>query len=529
MSLCISSQTTDKCCGGTSPFPQALIYLIKDVGLTPRGRVNQLCNGTRGRGLLCYRTFLNSERVLVVSPEALSEVLVTKCYDFKKPDFLIAELRQLLGMGILLAEGDEHKKQRKALSPAFQYRHLRSLYGPMWAISNNLVAAIRDEVATSLRDLQSSSDSAVVDIAAWTSRATLDIIGAIGMGEEFGAIRDPGCLLHRTYQRLFQPSRGLIFLSVLRLLLPGWLVRRLPLRSNRELQEAAQTIRETCRNLIRQRTEMHPNTNSLLDGSKRDLLAVAASYGGFSEDGLIDQLMTFLAAGHETTATALTWAIYIVCTRPSIQMKLRQEIQSKLPRSQDTVSGDKHARGEDHGLFTLVDDRSSYLTAVCNETLRYFAPIPLTIREAIHDTQIQGTRIPAGTKMILAPRATNRDQSLWGDDAQMFDPKRWLRPQAGETEGGPGKERREPRGLPTSKYASLSFLHGPRSCIGQSFARAELAIVLSALVSNFEFSLDDERLMDANKINISRGVTAKPVGGMRVGVRLLDGEPGTGG
>lgn len=442
-----------------------------------------------GRGLIRYRTVLNAERLLVVSPAALTEVLTTKCYHFKKPRFVREQLRQVLGVGILLVEGDEHRAQRKTLQPAFAFRHVKDLYAVMWDVAR--------EAASCMTGQTSSQGQAVVNIADWASRATLDIIGIAGMGHDFGATRDPRNRLHQTYKLILTSGRSAAtFLAILRVFLPSWFVSAIPIKRNWEMAEAIRTIRATCRDLIRKKI-------ATAEPGDKDILTVALSYGGFSEDELIDQLMTFLAAGHETTATALTWAIYALCVHPEMQYRLREEIRMVLPSPSQPPGPEAAA-----SLPVLIDTRAPYLNAVCNEVLRYYPPVPTTIREAAVDTTVQDIHIPAGTKLVLAPRATNWDPSLWGCNAAVFDPERWL-----DKVQGSGR----------SNYALLTFLHGPRACIGQSFARAELAILLAALVGRFEFNLQDERLRDERNIELRAGATIRPAHGLMVTATFRDG------
>ncbi|PWY95015.1 cytochrome P450 [Aspergillus sclerotioniger CBS 115572] len=465
----------------------------------PRGRPQcDWVNSIPNNGLIRYRTLLNSDRLLVTSPEAFAEVLTTKCYDFKKPRWLVNELKQVLGVGLLLAEGNEHQTQRKILAPAFSFRHIKNLYAVFWDKSREVVATMTDHLSsaeqlTAQRANRSTPvTTGILDIAEWASRATLDMIGIAGMGRDFGAVRDPNTGLMRAYSLVFHSSKRSIFLAILRLFFPGWLVDWLPLRRNKDIQDAARTIRGVCAELIRQESE-HLRDSGALDN--RNILSVALQNGGFSEDHLIDQLMTFLAAGHETTATAITWAIYSLCVHPGVQTTLRREIRERLP------SPDNYASNfTSHNIDTMV-----HLNAVCDEVLRYFSPVPLTVREAAIDTTILAQPVPKGTKIMLVPRATNRDANLWGLDAREFNPDRWM-----------ASDDR-------SNYATMTFLHGPRSCIGRSFAKAQFAILLAALVGRFEFELKDEQLLDERNMKVTRSVTARPANGLLVKVTPLEG------
>ncbi|KAI3320897.1 cytochrome P450 [Xylariaceae sp. AK1471] len=475
-------------------------------------------------GLVRYRTLINDERIIVASPEALAEVLTTKSYQFKKPEAIVTALKPIAGMGLLLAEGDQHKMQRKTLLPAFAYRHIKDLYGLMWEISSHAVASLTEEVVAAAPETQKQPFT--VEIGGWASKVTLDIIFVAGMGQTFDSVRNQDSnykTLRQIYKMVLTQTRQDFILFILRIwVLPSWLLPYVPLKRNKELGQAAQTLRNICRQLIRQKKR--DLENELADVTEKDILTVALSYGGFTEDELIEQLLTFLVAGHETTATALTWAIYIVSKNPEMQTRLRDEIRAHLPSPSSPSSSPNGI--ED--LATLIDTHMPYLQAICLEVLRYFSPVSITFREAAVDTSICGTPIPAGTQIVICPRATNRDVSLWGDNAGVFDPERYLS-QAKQAHTDPldedgHDERSNSKNAGTrSNYATLTFLHGPRSCIGQSFSKAELAILLATLVGRFEFALADESLRDETKFKLRRGATNRPLNGLHVKVTPVEG------
>ncbi|KAA6413515.1 MAG: cytochrome P450 [Lasallia pustulata] len=443
-------------------------------------------------GLIRYTALFNRERLLITNSRALGEVLVQKNYDFIKPDQLRQGLGRLLGIGVLLAEGEEHKSQRKNLMPAFAFRHIKDLYPVFWTKSCEMTQAIMSEVSEKSNAEQKSS-SAAVEVAQWASRATLDIIGLAGMGHDFNAIQNPNTELSTTYRKVFQPTREAQILGMISLFVPMWIVRALPVQRNDDIAAATSTIRRVCRQLIHQKQEK-------LDKEERvdiDILSVALESGGFSEENLVDQLMTFLAAGHETTATALTWAIYMMCKHPEIQTRLRAEVREYLPSPEDSSST----------VTDKVLDKLPYLHAVCSEVLRVYSPAPLTLREAAKDTSIVGEFVPKGTRIIIAPAAVNLSRELWGDDASKFDPDRWMGP------------RRTNNGGAESAYAFLTFLHGPRSCIGQAFAKAEFACLLAATVGRFEMELEDKDFV----VEVKGVITARPKDGLRVVMKPVEG------
>jgi len=445
------------------------------------------------------------ERLLITSPKALAEVLTTKNYEFQKPSNVRFNLGRLLGVGLLLAEGDEHKAQRRKLLPAFGFRHVKNLYPIFWSKSRECVEAMTKEVQLEAgkNPAADGKATAVMEVGSWASRVTLDIIGVTGLGRDFGAIANPSNELNQTYQKVFKPTRQAQILGILQLILPARLLDLLPVKRNHDVHSAAHIIRATCADLIREKRQRQ----ALKEPTDLDILSVALESGYFSDENLVDQLMTFLAAGHETTASAMTWAVYLLARHPEMQTRLRAEVRERLPSISEADGGKT--------ISSFDIDNMPYLNAVCNEVLRYYSPVPLTLREAAVDTTIQGQFIPKGTHMMLSPWAVNKSESLWGPDAREFNPDRWIPKFEGDKNAASGGA--------TSNYAFMTFLHGPRSCIGQAFAKGEFACLVAAWVGRFGFELHDKSLVDETKIQIKGGITARPSNGMFIKVTVLDG------
>ena len=378
--------------------------------------------------------------------------------------------------------------------PAFAFRHVKGLYPIFWQKSTKLVNALMSVARKEGKEsVELIDDAAVVEIAGWASRATLDIIGVAGMGHEFNSIDDPDAEMNRTYRNVFSPSRQQRILALLGLVLPQLFLRILPVAHNSRIVEATNTIKGVCRKLIREKKQKLDQKEKLIDV---DIPSVALESGGFTEEDLVNQMMTFLAAGHETTASALIWAFYLLCLHPHVQTRLRDEVRANLPSIDETET-----------VTAASLDQCLYLSAVCNEILRLYPPVPGTIRDAGRDTSILGQFVPKGTKIILSPWAINTATSLWGPDADKFNPDRWM---------GPGKAN---SGGAESNYAFLTFLHGPRSCIGQAFAKAEFACLVAALVGRFEIKNADENF----QLDIKGSITAKPRHGLNVRIKPIDG------
>ncbi|KJR84851.1 cytochrome P450 monooxygenase [Sporothrix schenckii 1099-18] len=487
-------------------------------------------NSIPNDGLIRYLGLFNQERLIITKPKALAEVLVSKNYDFIKPTVVRHTLSRILGVGVLLAEGDEHRFQRKLLTPAFAFRHVKDLYPIFWSKGRESVVAMRRHINAQRNAAPANApveDSTRLEINSWASRVTLDIIGTAGLGRDFRALDDPNNKLTSTYRSMLNPTGAARYLAILGLIFPRWLVTALPFRRNTDIVDASRFLRQTCADLVQEKkAKMQASKGAEADSNAPraidvDILSVALESGGFSDEKLADQLMTFLAAGHETTSSAMTWAVYLLCAYPEVQDRLRAEIRANLPGLGDDLEldpslNDVSSTAPRRDIASTDLDHLPYLNAVCSEVLRYFAPVPATIRETAVDTSIQGQFVPKGTRVMLVPWAVNRSEELWGPDALKFDPERWLRTDAGGQGSGAANGG-------ASNYAFLTFLHGPRSCIGMQFARAEFACLLATWIGRFQFRLQDLADLDENSLEIQGNVSARPKKGMHVFATPVDG------
>ncbi|KAI9766221.1 MAG: hypothetical protein M1839_004997 [Geoglossum umbratile] len=451
-------------------------------------------------GMIRYLDIFNSEAILPTSERALAEVLTTKSEEFVKPRAIAKAVRSFFGSGLTFTEGEEHKIQRKNLMPAFSFRHIKDLHPFFWLKSCEFVSIITAEVLAhpepaNVAGKSDAAPSSIVDISSWLSRATLDILGAVGLGYDFEAMSNAKSSLLMAYSRIFAPSAQTAILMSLNLFFPRWVVRNVPFKRNRELRDAAAVIRETCRAIFKKRRATIEETKS----TDVDIISGIQSSGA-DEAGLVEQLVSILAAGHETPATAVFWAVCLLAQHPDIQTRLRAEIRRHLPSPQTF---------QDPGVLTppIQIDHIPYLRAVCNEVLRFCPPFPIGWREvAGHGTTLLNQPLPKGTRVMVVPWAINRDPAHWGPDADIFNPDRWM---------GPG---RAGSGGASSNFAFMTFFHGPRSCIGEGFAKTEMACLLAVLVGRFELELADP----ARKLAACRGLTSRPMG-VGVRLRLVDG------
>lgn len=410
-------------------------------------------------GLIRYIGLFGVERIMPTNAKTLSEVLHHKSYLFVKPDFVRDSIGSILGLrGILFAEGDEHRHQRKLLLPAFSHSHIKNLVPTFWDISRDLAERISTVVAAAENGVP------VIEMGRWSSLATLDIIGRAGFGYEFRALEtgsedgESKNELAQAYSTLFKPTKLAFALHIARLTIPRWLLEALPLPRKKELRKASETLKRVSVEIINaKKLELAEKKNGG-SGGERDILSTMLNSGSYhGEDGdevMRDQMMTFLTAGHETTATSMMWGLHLLSLKENhhIQTKLREEIRAAFPQGlPENVS------------FEQIEGLK-YLRSVTSEVLRVHPPVGMTARHAAEDTTLGGQFMPKGCHIVIVPWAINRSKELWGEDAVVFRPERW---EEGQVE---------------SNYSFMTFLAGPRGCIGNVFAKVEFKCLLAALI-----------------------------------------------
>ncbi|KAH7399149.1 cytochrome P450 [Phaeosphaeria sp. MPI-PUGE-AT-0046c] len=433
-------------------------------------------------GLILTRGFLHDNKLIVTTPAALADVLVHKSYDMEKPPWTRSFLRKFLGDGLLVAEGDVHKHHRKHITPAFHFRHIKELYPVFWSKSMEFCNAISGALA--------ENEHKMVEIGHYSTQVTLDIIGLAGLGRDIGSLRSGEDELIQNYEEILEPTPEKAIYFLLHLLFPEWFIKALPWKLNERVRITTENLKRICTEFVRQKRERM----KLKIEESVDILSIMLRTDNFSNSDLVDELLTFLAAGHETTSSALTWSSYLLSNHPDVQTRLRSEIHKSIP--DPGILSDRTM-----DVASLLENMP-YLNAVCNEVLRLFPTVPVTARITVRDTTVAGQHIPKDTILMVVPWAINRNPKLWGPTAEDFVPERWIDQNGRATMNG-GAE---------SNFSFLTFLHGPRSCIGERFARAELRALLAALVGSFEFDMADPK----EEVEVGGTITIKPVNGMKL-------------
>lgn len=250
----------------------------------------ELFQETPNNGVVAVRE-LTTTRLLVTAPPLLADLLVHRPYDFEKAENTRRFLREILGDGLIVVEGEQHKFLRKNTLPAFGFRHIKNLYPMMW--KKALICTERIQ-STGLM-VQGGNDAEVAtDMADWANNVTLDIIGIAGLGRDFNLLQNGHDKIAEDYEAIFEPNVE----KILYILLAAWfsfpMVRMLPWKMNDVFQSRTNSLRATCKQLIESKREdiVKQHTENF------DILSTLIQTDNFSDEELSDQLLTFLAAGY---------------------------------------------------------------------------------------------------------------------------------------------------------------------------------------------------------------------------------------
>jgi cytochrome P450 len=399
-------------------------------------------------------------RVWVTAPALIKAVLLDQREAFRKMQ-QIRLLGPLLGKGILTSEGADWKWQRQASAPMFRPQELASFVPAFVHATNALVARWR------------ASGAEVQPIDADMTRVTFDVISATllpAAGDDAaGAMAAALRALQRRggWDQLYAAMNA-----------PKWMPRPGMVSGWR----AMLSMRAAVKALLDKRRALGESGPD--DLMHRLILARDPESGqSMNDEQLVDNLLTFYLAGHETTARALTWTLYLLARSPEWSAALAQEVGRVTAGAEVTAA---HI------------DELVLVQQVLKESMRLYPPVPIMSRQAAVDTRIDGHAIAAGTSVLMPIYAIHRHAKRW-EDPDAFDPARFA----------PERERS------ISRYQYMPFGAGPRICIGMAFAMMEATAILATLLQQVKVaSAGDE------PVPVAR-VTLIPKGGLRLAVHQL--------
>lgn len=433
--------------GPRSNFPLAGLFAYR------RGPLPYFQSLARKYGDVAYFKLGPQQAYFFNHPDHIKDILVTNHQNFMK-GLALQRAKRLLGEGLLTSEGSFHRRQRRLAQPAFHRARVASY------------ANVMTEHAVKTRERW--RDGETLDISEEMMQLTLGIVGkTLFDADVISDAREVGeamTILMDLFNTITIPFFELI--------------AKLPLPQLRRLDQARARLDAIIYRLVNDRRKSGEDRGDLLS-----MLLLAQDTEGdggqMTDEQLRDELMTIFLAGHETTANALTWTLYLLSQNPEAESQLHEEIDQVL-----------------EGRIPTFDDvaRLKYTEMVLAESMRLFPPAWAIGRAALVDCNVGGYFVPKKSLVLVSQFVMHRDERYFSDPLR-FDPDRWT------------TEARESR--PAFSY--FPFGGGPRRCIGEGFAWMEGILLLSTLAQQWEM-----RLAPNHPVALKPVITLRPKHGMRM-------------
>jgi len=363
---------------------------------------------------------------LVNDPEGVRRVLVANGRNYGKSTIQYRALSLVTGEGLLVADTAAWRRQRPMVQPAFHHETLEGIVGHVSRALERVFG-----------DWDVLPEAAVVDMDAAMMHVALEVVGHALFGMDLSA----------DAERLTRSTLDALEVVVARARVPVTPPAWLPTPANRRLSASVGQLDDAVRTIVaarRGRPQVDPDMLDLL------MSATDASGDRLSPREIRDQAVTFIVAGHETAASALTWAWGLLAAHPEAQRALQDE--------SDEVLGGRPARFADYSRLPIA-------RAVLDETLRLYPPAWLITRKALDADELGGREVPAGSLIILSPWLLHRHPMAW-DEPDLFRPSRFLDGTA-------------------DRVNFIPFGAGLRQCIGRDFAYVEATLVLAMMAGRY--------------------------------------------
>lgn len=416
------------------------------------------------------------DMVVIASPALVEDVVKTQFDHFDKGAHQRGNLTDLLGGGILAADGPQWVHQRKTASNLFSMRALRDSMAKIMQKHTVTLRELLDDAAQERRSL---------DLYQLLNRFTIESFAEIAFGVNMDCLEETSEKHEHPFQTAFDSVQ---YQLTQRFKAPVWLwkaMRFLNVGWEATLAANLAVINDTVLDIIAESFEQRRASHQGKQQHEKatDLISLFLDHAGdrdASENDLEldpkllrDIVVNFLMAGRDTTAQALSWFFFALSSHPDVEHKLREELKSKVPALFQSECGDSAAR------MPSMDEVQSlvYLEACLKETLRLYPSIPFIFRSACKDTTLSdGTFVPKGSNLGISTYSMGRMTHIWGADAREFRPERWIDAATGKL-------------AVVSPYKFSAFHGGPRMCLGMNLSMLEMKIVVAGLVSKFHVNI----------------------------------------
>jgi cytochrome P450 len=392
---------------------------------------------------------------LLRHPDHVRHVLIDNMKNYGKQTRGYQKLRGILGAGLVTSEGDFWKRQRRIANPAFHRERIAHFGEAMVRCTTDMLDRWDEHIAR----------GTAFDVSREMMRVTLRVIGLTMLSTDVeGRSSTVGEAIDHLVHIVIRRVNNVL----------DW-PERLPTAENRRYDHAREALDRVVNDVIAERRRTGEQKEDLLSMlmSARD----PETGEGMSDVQLRDEVMTVFLAGHETTANALGWTLYLLSLHPDAERRMRQEVREVL--------GDRPPRFEDV-------DRLVYTDRVIKESMRLLPPVWFVSRSVVENDALGGYRIPKGSWVLVSPYLTQRDPRFW-PNPEGFDPDRF----------SPEEEAKRP------KCAYFPFSVGPRKCIGEAFAMLEARLILSTILQRARLDLVPGRVVELDPT-----VTLRPKAGL---------------
>ncbi|KAF9019066.1 cytochrome P450 [Hymenopellis radicata] len=419
---------------------------------------------------------LGEDRLLIADAKGLQHIFHTSGYRYPKSGDFVHGSMEIMGNGLVTVGGDAHKRQRKVMNPAFSASQLRTFSALFQRLSGKLTRRMIGIV---------KERGQIVNVHVWLGRVTLDAIGESAFGVKFGAIDDETNDLAYQLNHLFDDSvvrreKDLIRGAMWRRL-PGWFMNLIHTSTKESMRFLR--FRNTSKDVARQ-VLATPHAQELLSDPEsmngKDILSILTRANGeeeekhrLDEDEVLSQMATLILAGHETSATTLTWILYELSRHPEHQERIRKEVAAIRDRLGDS--------GRLTPKITIEGLRLHPIVFFLSREAQQDDIIPLS-EPIVTKTGVKITQIPVekGQGVFASIGYYNRNPAVWGEDADQWNPERFLEARTGDQ-------------VPLGVFSNLmTFSAGLRGCIGWRFAVMEMQTILTEFIENFKVAFPDD-------------------------------------
>ncbi len=407
--------------------------------------------------------------ILVNEPDCIEHILLTNHRNYSKGRIIRDTLGPVLGDGLVTSEGELWRRQRRIAAPGFHRERLARAAGAMSRLARQRVERWRVPC----------EKGKPLDVAEEMSSLTMEIVGRTLFSMDMSESIDDIGRAMTTVIAAFGTLNPLDFLGW-----PAWI----PRPRSRTTRAALARLEVAIQGIISERRRVREAPDDFLSllMAGRD----EETGEGMSDKQLRDEVVTFFTAGHETTAMALTWTLYLLSRHPAVERELHEEVDRVL----GVRTGDDSAAAGDADATFADLESLSYTRMVVEESMRLFPPVFSIQRVPLEDDEVGGHRIPAGSFVTISPYVTHRNPLLWPEPLR-FDPLRFTSDRV--------KERHS--------FAYIPFGGGPRACIGRGFAMMEACLVLAHIARAYRL-----RIAPGHPVEAQGWITLRPRYGLRM-------------